>query len=320
MNLENIGVAGFALSVQEATAVKCSLLVLGNTTGGKAQFWGKVIGVSGDYLIAQTVPQDVCGARQSFFSTDGGTNWISLPTLSQDQIDFCEQLRGRFIGNPNFQYKLRKDIPVEADAAAAVPPPVETEQVEAENDEAAADEEKEEGDAAADAAPEAEENEGDEQKSKKKKPKFQIISLPESHRLSRFVSTHDTACRLFVRGSFLSKDDVVVKNRTFNGLDVPQALKLSSYLKVHGGRANKETLIRSYAHHFNGTTDFLVPITEDRPEGVWSVKYDPALAIVTVQNLLFEGSLFWLKVNSAEYGQVYFGSGEINLDLCFMLP
>jgi radial spoke head protein 9 len=319
MNLENIGVAGFALSVQESTAVKCSLLVLANTIGSKTQFWGKVTGMSGDYLIAQNVPQDVCATRQSFYSVDGGTNWVPLPTLTQDQIDFCEQLRGRFIGNPSFQYKLRKDIPVEEEAAINVPPPVSTEAADAENDEVAEDE-KEEGDAAAEAAPEAEEAEGEDQKAKKKKPKFQIISLAESCRLSRFVSVQDSACRLAVRGSFLLKEDTVVKNRTFNGLDVPQALKPSSYLKLHGGRAEKDVLVRNYAQHYNGTTDFLVPITEDRPEGVWTVKHDPALAIVTVQNLLFEGSLFWLKTNSSEYGQVYFGTGEINLDLCFMLP
>jgi hypothetical protein len=208
---------------------------------------------------------------------------------------------------------------VEEEEQVNVPPPVAAEAADGETDEVPEDE-KEDGEAAAEAAPEPDEVEAEEQKTKKKKPKFQIISLPESSRLSRFVAVHDAACRLAVRGAFLLKDDTAVKNRTFNGLDVPQALKPSSYLKLHAGRADKDVLVRNYTQHYNGTTDFLVPITEDRPDGVWTVKYDPALAIVTVQNLLFEGSLFWLKTNTSEYGQVYFGTGELNLDLCFMMP
>eukprot|EP00658_Telonema_sp_P-2_P062652 TRINITY_DN51334_c0_g1_i1.p1 TRINITY_DN51334_c0_g1~~TRINITY_DN51334_c0_g1_i1.p1 ORF type:complete len:130 (-),score=55.27 TRINITY_DN51334_c0_g1_i1:17-406(-) len=60
------------------------------------------------------------------------------------------------------------------------------------------------------------------------------ISVSEVSRLAHFVKLHDEECRVSVRGAFVlnEKTGKLVKNRTFSGLEVEQARKLRSFLKV----------------------------------------------------------------------------------------
>lgn len=323
---EFYGLAGKALSISETTAVQCSLAVLSEKLKSKVQFWGKLSGYQNDYLIAEVLsPEGVFGARSAFYSVDGGVNWVALPTLTSDQIDFCEQLRGRFIGQPDFLYKIRRDVPPEPEVVPELPPA--TAEGEENEDEDAAEEKEDgegEGEAPPEAAPEEEAGEGEDSKvPKKQKPKFQIVSMAETFRVAHFVKIHNVSCLIVPRGAFVVKqpDAAIVRNRTFSGLDSDAATKMSSFLHVRSAPSEDLSANKAiYGPTFNITTDFLPPITEDRPEGVWSLKYDATFGVVTLENLLFEGSLFYLKTDSLQWGQVYFGTGERNLDLCFVLP
>eukprot|EP00658_Telonema_sp_P-2_P073849 TRINITY_DN62988_c0_g1_i1.p1 TRINITY_DN62988_c0_g1~~TRINITY_DN62988_c0_g1_i1.p1 ORF type:complete len:102 (+),score=22.67 TRINITY_DN62988_c0_g1_i1:121-426(+) len=72
---------------------------------------------------------------------------------------------------------------------------------------------------------------------------------------------------------------------------------------------------------YNHLTDCLAPLSEDCPQGIWTVKYDATLGVVSVQNMYYPGSIFWYSPESASrFGQLYFGTGERCLDLCFQLP
>lgn len=415
---ECLGLIGRSLSVPEKSAVKCSLLVLGEKLSTKVQLWGKVLGVHGDYLVAQTLPDTVVDARLSFYSVDGGTNWIALPSattgagtagvaatgslttsnvatpgpLSADQEAFCDQIRGRFMGKADFFYKIRKDVPAEANGKSLIPD-ADADLKDGEKEEEEENEEDEENqDEEQDEENEGNNDEDDEDidedalKRKKNKPKFQIISVSEVSRLAHFVKLHDEECRVSVRGAFVlnEKTGKLVKNRTFSGLEVEQARKLRSFLKVSsfpaivaekiaaankaaneiaeknaegaaaaaaaaaGGEegaavaaavdvtvlptdpaalaAEEATRISSnnkkwFGPSYNHLTDCLAPLSEDCPQGIWTVKYDATLGVVSVQNMYYPGSIFWYSPESASrFGQLYFGTGERCLDLCFQLP
>ena len=65
--------------------------------------------------------------------------------------------------------------------------------------------------------------------------------------------------------------------------------------------------------------DFMDPIVEDAPKGVWSLAYDTSATIATLRNWYWPGYFFYHVIESAEYGGVYFGDGLPNVDLPFML-
>ena len=327
MEFDCLGFAGYAIRTSEKVAIHCSLTVLAQHLKTRLTFWGKVLGYHNDYLIAQTISADPTSTSvRSFASVDGGTNWIPLPfDFSPDQIEFCRQIRGRYTGKLDYEYKIRKDIPPTPEVAALIPPPPEDAEEEAEGDDGAVvgDDAEELGDGDGEApvdAPDGDDG-AEDRKPKKKKPKFQIIALAEAIRVAYFIQQADHHCRLVVRGSFLRRDNgTLCSNRTWEGLHPDEVLNANNYLKARCGAASLDRNRDIFGASFSAQRDFLPPITEDRPEGVWTVKYDNSLGVVTIQNLQYDGFLFWHKPATAECGHAYYGAGEENFDLCFMLP
>lgn len=323
-----LGLIGKAISVPEATNIKCSLTTLSASSGTAVRLWGKVEGYNADYYVAQAASKagvtDVDN-RRTWCSVDGGITWLPLPSIAAinpEQREFCSQLRGPFMGQPGYEYKVQRELPQDD------PVPLEAPKVDdapAEEDADAEDEEaeKEEGDAAAD----GEAAEGDEDGEKKpavKRPKFRILAMPESTRLGFFVSEHDRACAIVPRSALIRKaDGTVIVNRSFNGLDVSSARDPRNYLHCVAPPATSSRQLSNnqvFGEEFNASWDFLTPIVADMPAGVWSAKYDALINMVLVQNHLFNGSCFWHKPGTAMMGQLYWGKGERNLDLCFVLP
>ncbi|KAF8289304.1 radial spoke head protein 9 [Trypanosoma cruzi] len=321
---------GRALSTAERAALQSSIPLLSARYETPVRFWGKILGYKGDYLVTQAVPEGVFGKRFSFFSVDGGTSWRLLDPLTEDEVAFCDQLRGVYMGDPTFMYKVRRDIPPEPEPTAAMPDADELltaarekygaektgqegeeEEVEEEEQEEAEEEEEEEED---------EDEEEHEEQPKKKRPKFMIIAVPETVRLAHFIQLHDAACTLVVRGQyvFTPSGSGVSKNTMFAGQPVRHAMKPSCYLRAfHPGKEERNRIL--YGPTYSSVTDRLSPITDDEPQGVWVVKYDPTASIVTVQNLFYNGSLFWYRPGTNDCGQVYFGNGERDLETCFLL-
>lgn len=321
-----IGLAGVSLSIAERTAVKCSLTLLEQSKGRRFELWGKVLGYGGDYLIAQGLGESLLDPCDSYYSTDGGTGWTALAPPTADQTEFCDQLRGPFMGNPAYEYKLQKDVPAvevaavdEKAAAAAAAALADTEEPEEkmEGDDEAAEGEGEEGKEAAG----GEEDAGDEEKKPvgKKRPKFQIIVMSEAVRLSYFIAAHDSACKIVPRGAFIRNDQGVVKNKTFRGLSVEHVVQLRNYFKLQL-QADAAVNAGLFGANYTATSDFLTSIVDDVPQGTWSAKFDATLGVAVLQNLCFLGSIWWHKPDTASFGRFYVGNGERNLDLCFMLP
>eukprot|EP00672_Neobodo_designis_P023904 CAMPEP_0174842098 /NCGR_PEP_ID=MMETSP1114-20130205/9703_1 /TAXON_ID=312471 /ORGANISM="Neobodo designis, Strain CCAP 1951/1" /LENGTH=329 /DNA_ID=CAMNT_0016076295 /DNA_START=35 /DNA_END=1024 /DNA_ORIENTATION=+ len=320
-----LGMMGKAISVPEATNIKCSLATLSASAGAPVQLWGKVEGYQADYYVAQAAskvsPTDVDG-RRTWASVDGGITWVPLPQsadISDEQKEFCAQLRGPYMGVPTYEYKVQRELPPE-EPAPVVQPDVEEEPAEEEGDAEEEEGEKEEG---GDGEAEGEEDEGD-KKPAVKRPKFRILAMQETVRVAFFVVEHDRACAIVPRSALIQKTDgTIIVNRSFGGLDVAAAKNLRNYLhcvapsKTASRNVNVAQLFGS---EFNAAWDVLVPVVADMPEGVWSAKYDALVNMVVVQNHLFAGSTFWHKPGTGKMGQMYWGKGERNLDLCFALP
>lgn len=322
-----LGLIGKAISVPESTNLKCSLTTLSASAGAAVRLWGKIEGYQADYFIAQSPSAngvtDVDG-RRTWCSVDGGITWIQVPqisALSDEQKEFCAQLRGPFMGQPTYEYKVQRELPQEA------PAPVEAPAVEEAPEEEEADGEDEEGGDKneEDGAENAEGGEeGEEAKPANKRPKFRILALPETTRVAFFVADHDRACAVVPRSSLIRKEDgTVIVNRAFGGLDVTAAKDLRNYLHCTAPPASCSRQLSNskvFGDKYSAAWDFLVPVVADMPEGVWSAKYDALLNMVVVQNHLFNGSVFWHQPGTAKMGQLYWGRGERNLDLCFVLP
>lgn len=349
---------GRALDTAEKASLQCSIpLLSARFNGCPAEFWGKVCGYKNDYLVAHVMPtaSGALGPRIGFYSVDGGNNWTVLDELTDEQAALCQELRGVYQGVPAYEYKVRKDIPPPEEPEVVVPSPGEVMQAAkdalaksreeaGETGSQEGDEEEEDDDEERDDDDEEDEendghsaSEGDDHHQRKKKdrsPKYLVVSVTEARRLSHFVQLHDAACRLAVRGEYVLSFEAAaaaatstpatpsligaVRNRAFGGMPLHYALKPSCYLRLHAkGKESRNAAL--YGSTYNPHTDFLAPITDDPPQGVWSVKYDATLNAVAVTNWFYEGSLFWYRPGTLECGQIYHGNGQRNFELFLML-
>lgn len=335
LNAQHLSVNGRSLSSAEATALQCSLPLLSQRyRGTPVVLWGKITGLRADYWIAQALPKGDFGPAASFYSTDGGSTWTLLADLTDEQAALCEALRGPYQGQPNYEYKARQDLPAEADEAGiAIPPQDDVLKAAMADIAAARDGESDGARSGGDDEDERDDDDGEENEDgedeegaaalpppKKRGPKFRIVSVTEAMRVAHFVQLHDVDCRLTVRGMYVLQGGEAdgVRNGTFGGQPLHHAKKASCYLKMAVlGKADRNSVL--YGPTYNPHTDFLRPITDDAPAGVWSLKYDATANVVCVRNLFYEGSLFWYRPGTLESGQLYYGTGERNFDVCFML-
>jgi radial spoke head protein 9 len=339
LNAQHLSVAGRSLTAAESTALQCSLPLLSQRyRGTPVTLWGKISGIKADYWVAQAFPSGDFGCAASFYSTDGGSTWTLLADLTEEQAALCEALRGPYQGVPTYEYKARQDLPAETDEAAVTMPPQDDALKGAMADIAAARAEMDDANNGSDGDEEAEDGaeeagvsdgDGDDDGEdntvavpppRKRGPKFRIVSVTEAMRVAHFVQLHDVDCRLAVRGMYVLQDGERegVRNGTFGGQPLHHAKKPSCYLKMAVlGKEERNRVL--YGPTYNPHTDYLMPITDDAPAGVWSVKYDATANVVSVRNLFYEGSLFWYRPGTLECGQLYYGTGERNFDVCFML-
>lgn len=365
---EYLGLNGFLLAPAEQTALQCSLRRLSQEHGCHVKFWGKVqcLGKN-DYLIAQgcrvlggeTCPLDELGNRLSWFSNDGGNRWTQLNSdgpqyvtpkgekrpaymddadaLRAESHARCEEIRGHFFGDPDFEYKVKEVMP-EPEPEPEVPPPPKEQGAEGEDKEEEDEGEKEdeeekapEEEAEAAEGGDAGEGEGDGEggeggaEKKKKKKKYMLVATKESTRLAHFVKQHDLNCQVVPHGMLMltAADPTVTLsvaiNKTWDGLTPSAADSLENYLHLRAPSSSEGLPAKSKAH-YNAVLDFMESIQNDIPSGAWSLQYDPALGVAIGKNLLYQGSVFYHRPGSATFGQYYFGNGQRNLDLCFMLP
>lgn len=265
LNIDYLGTAGVILSPEQKAALQTSLCILKNN--GKYQrvyFWGKILGIKEDYFIAQGIETDEFSERKVWYSKDC-SRWALLPPATEDMMSRAKLIRGRFIGDPSYEFEY-------------TPPK--------------ADEEEEEP---------------------------ETITIKEEDRLASIIFGIDKEARIVPRGAYIQEPTgLVYQSRTFAGLTVSEASKLCNYVHFREGlKVLEKTLLQKA--DLDKSVDFMDPIDEDIPLGCWSLQFDRGSALTILKNLLWPGYVFFHVPETRRYGSIYFGTGEKNIDLPFMI-
>eukprot|EP01139_Manchomonas_bermudensis_P022357 Amastigsp_a689469_25.p1 type:complete len:322 gc:universal Amastigsp_a689469_25:1009-44(-) len=304
---------GHTLSVEHRAALQSSLLILKrNLKLSSASFWGKIVGVNGDYFVAQgfTGSRLDVKTKRSFVSTDC-TNWVQLPEIDASLVPYLAQLGGRFSGEPAWAYKVKLAPGVEPPAAAK--PPAKKREGDDEGVEGAEADEGYSYDAYDDAEG------GADPEGAAARPRTKFVRLTEEQRLAYTIDAIDFDTVAVPRGAYVkTATDAVVPNPAFEGLPLALAQHLHSYLHLRPA-VNLYTKTLLEREKFDVTLDFMDPLDEDAPIGAWAVDVDLASSLVTLRSLVWPGAVCHHTADSRRYGAAYFGTGEKNWDLPFML-
>lgn len=90
----------------------------------RLQFWGKIMGVENDYLVAtHLLPTDTFPVKKYYYCTSGDFVLRQLPELNEEYTRLASAITGRFKGDPSLPLDGKgDDEPVEADADSESPP------------------------------------------------------------------------------------------------------------------------------------------------------------------------------------------------------
>uniref|UniRef100_A0A8C0U7M3 Radial spoke head protein 9 homolog n=2 Tax=Cyanistes caeruleus TaxID=156563 RepID=A0A8C0U7M3_CYACU len=143
--------------------------------------------------------------------------------------------------------------------------------------------------------------------------------IKEEARLIATIEQIDRAVGIVPRGAFVKTPlGPVHENRHFEGLSLVEAKKLSSYFHfTEPVNLKNKTLLEKA--DLDPSTDFLDSLEHDIPRGSWSIQLEKGGTVVVLRSLLWLGLTFYHVPTTKQFGYVYFGTGEKNLDLPFML-
>jgi len=140
--------------------------------------------------------------------------------------------------------------------------------------------------------------------------------VDEVTRLAVMVSTIDTECAMMPAGALIKQPSGNVEDsQTYKGLPYSKAISLKSFVYL-----NKPKEVSVNADAVTAATDFLASCDDVVPKGALVSKFDEALNVVTWRSLQYEGFFAYTMVGAPMHGYCYFGSGQKNADIAFMLP
>eukprot|EP00800_Vazella_pourtalesii_P002033 TRINITY_DN11887_c0_g1_i1.p1 TRINITY_DN11887_c0_g1~~TRINITY_DN11887_c0_g1_i1.p1 ORF type:complete len:271 (+),score=57.25 TRINITY_DN11887_c0_g1_i1:98-910(+) len=139
------------------------------------------------------------------------------------------------------------------------------------------------------------------------------IELKEDDRLAAVVKMIEKECSVAPRGAFMKTPlGQVILNGSFEGLSEGHSQKLSSYLHL------RETT-KQRKDPADPAFDFLEHLDSDVPRGCWTLQPERGSGLVVLRSLSWVGFSAFHVPNTRKYGYLYFGTGEKNYDLPFML-
>lgn len=141
----------------------------------------------------------------------------------------------------------------------------------------------------------------------------------EAHVLANVVADVDNSTAVVPKGAWVvDPTHNVVKNRMFSGLSAREAGDVDSYLHFRKPTAGSNYAQALDRHGMVKPQDFLEKISSSHPVGGWGLQSQDN-GVTTLRSLLYPGYFFFHKAGSSEYGGAYFGNGERNADVAFML-
>eukprot|EP00795_Rhopilema_esculentum_P002716 gene2716-929_t len=137
-----------------------------------------------------------------------------------------------------------------------------------------------------------------------------MVLIKEEDRLATVITAIDQEVAIVPRGAYI---------RVPTGLSPAEAGRLSSYFHFREPIFLQEKSLLQKAD-LDKAIDFLDPIDADIPQnGSWSIQFERGSAIVVLRSLHWLGFTFYHVPATRNFGYVYVGTGEKNLDLPFML-
>mmetsp|Transcript_49949 Transcript_49949/g.124200 ORF Transcript_49949/g.124200 Transcript_49949/m.124200 type:complete len:271 (+) Transcript_49949:26-838(+) len=141
------------------------------------------------------------------------------------------------------------------------------------------------------------------------------VMIDEVLRLAVIVETIDSEAAMAPIGALsMGPTGAVLGNPAFTGIDKTTAMSASGYVFIH--KTKPKDALASAAKK---SLDFLVSCDELVPKGALCCGFDDASSVVTVRNLVWPGFLAYTMPGVAYWGYCYFGTGEKNADIAFML-
>ncbi|XP_021248390.1 radial spoke head protein 9 homolog isoform X2 [Numida meleagris] len=140
------------------------------------------------------------------------------------------------------------------------------------------------------------------------------LTIKEENRLVATIEQIDRAVGIIPRRAFMKTPlGSVIENRNFE-----EAKKLSSYFHfTEPVNLKNKTLLEKA--DLDPSTDFMDSLEHDVPQGSWTVQLEKGCTVVVLRSLLWLGLTFYHVPMTKQYGYIYCGTGEKNLDLPFML-
>lgn len=280
-----VGGGALTLSVEYRAALQSSLVLLkAREKFSSVKLWGRISGIARDYYIAQAYGANELTDRKTFYSTDHCVSWLELPQVHPVIAKSAGKLSVRFTGNATHEYTVTEPGPAASDEPVDLPAEV------------AAMRTTETKDAGTEVT----------------------TKIKEDQRLAAVIGAVDRECAVVPHGSYIKKasGDIEAK-ASFQGLSLADAGKLQSYMHFRTPEIKRTALERAQQ---DKTLDFFDPVAQDVPEGCWNLQYERGGAVVVLKSLIWPGFTFFHAPGTRNFGYVYSGLGQKNLDLAFMLP
>lgn len=143
--------------------------------------------------------------------------------------------------------------------------------------------------------------------------------LTEADRLALVVEEIDFDTAVVPKGAHtLDEGHLVVSSGDFKGLGITEATSIKKY--VHYRPPTNVASLRALARVEDlNPVDFLDPLEGDLPKGGWAIRQDATVALVTLRSLVWPGYIAFHVPCTPKFGGLYFGYGQKNRDLPFVL-
>jgi hypothetical protein len=137
---------------------------------------------------------------------------------------------------------------------------------------------------------------------------------------------HSVTCVVPKGVTYLTPTGDISSNAQFAGLSAYDSKRLDSYV-LHRRAEHAATLAAVRKAGLTNCPDYLDSLTADTAsasgagatKGVWALQTDATGQVVTLRHLEWPGFEFKHAVATTHYGRAYFGYGEKNTDVNFML-
>jgi len=147
----------------------------------------------------------------------------------------------------------------------------------------------------------------------------ETITIKEEDRLASVIADINDDVFIVPRGAYVrTPTGAIYKNRSFEGLSLSESAKLYSYFHFREGVLINEKNLLERAN-MDKSIDFMDSVESDVPKGAWSLQFERGSGQVTLRSVLWNGYVFYHVPGTRSFGSLYWGTGEINKDLPFML-